>query len=103
MERHSKFKRSQAFSISSHKETVITRLRLGTYLTNEYLSKVNVVESDKCDKYNDSVGTVHRLLLGCPNTKFQIDCCRDYREQAGPKIKRFPLTFIIVLTYAVPC
>lgn len=50
------------------KETVITRLRFGSHPTNEYLNKINVIESDKCDKCKDSVETVHHLLLGCPNS-----------------------------------
>jgi len=37
-------------------------------MASTVFKKINVVESDKCDKCNDSVEAVHHLLLGCPNS-----------------------------------
>jgi ribonuclease HI len=48
------------------KETTITRLRFGVCLTNDYLYKINVLPSDKCQHCCDSVETVRHLLLECP-------------------------------------
>jgi len=50
------------------KETIITRLRLGSYLTNEYLKRINVLKSDKCDKCENSVDTIEHFLLQCANS-----------------------------------
>ena len=47
------------------KEMMITRLRLGTCLTNEYLKKINVAASDKCQICTKHVETIEHIVLGC--------------------------------------
>ena len=48
---------------------MITKLRFGTCLTNEFLQKINVVidvvTSDKCQDYDEHVETIEHIVLGC--------------------------------------
>ena len=44
---------------------MIARLRLGNCLTNEYLKKMNVVASDKCQICTEHVETIEHTALGC--------------------------------------
>ena len=52
------------------KETTITRLRLGTCCTNEYLEKINVIRSNKCHVCEDCIETIglDHFLLRCPKS-----------------------------------
>jgi len=44
---------------------VVTRLRFGTCLTNEFLKKINAVTSDKSQDCDEHVETVEHIVLGC--------------------------------------
>ena len=44
---------------------MVTRLRFGTCLTNEFLKKINAVTSDKSQDCDEHVETVEHIVLGC--------------------------------------
>jgi len=73
---------------SRKKETTLTRLRLGICLINEYLKKINVVSSDKCQECCSCIETVSHFLLGCPNSPLcdkVLDACA--RLNVIPELK----------------
>jgi len=53
-------------------ETTITRLWLGKCRLNEYLSKLNITDSDKCVQCKTSAETVEHFLVQCSIS----DLCR---------------------------
>jgi len=55
------------------KEIIITRMRFGICLTNDYLKKINTAASDLCDVCNECVETLEHILLGCARS---ILCCK---------------------------
>jgi len=54
------------------RETTITRLRFGKCRLNEYLAKLNVMDSTKCTQCKAAAEIVEHFLLNCPNS----DLCR---------------------------
>jgi len=58
---------------------MITRLRFGTCLTNEFLKKINAVTSDKCQDCDELIETIEHIVLGCAKSnlcsKVLNACC----------------------------